>query len=310
MRIRMGLFEWDDARFFLAIHREGSLSAAARKLGVNQSTMSRKLASMEERLAVKLFVRTRDRFVLAPLGERMVARAERMEEEALALERDILGQEERLTGTVRITAPDAFGTTVITPLLIELQARYPDITCELNVSNRLMSLSRREADIGIRTARSAEANVVGRAVCDFAVAPYASRDYLAARGTPRRGAYDGHDFVGFDDPLRGTLDNQWIEERAERGRIVFRSSSTPAQLAAVLAGAGIGLFGCYLGDDRPELVRLEPPMAETKRQFWLVMHKDLQHVPRFRATVDFLAEALRKNNARFAGTARGRTTLK
>src|SRR4051812_15313647 len=119
------MFEWDDARYFLAIRRAGSLSAAGRELDVNQSTVGRRLESLEQTLGARLFVRTPDGYLLAPAGERLLPRAERMEEEAQAAEREASGQEASLTGVVRITGPDAFGARVIAPLLVEFHRRMP-----------------------------------------------------------------------------------------------------------------------------------------------------------------------------------------
>src|SRR5258708_1768577 len=130
------MFEWDDARHFLAVHRTGSLSAAARDLGVNQSTVGRRLVSLEERLRAKLFFRTRDGFRIAPAGEKLLTHAERMEDEAIAIAREIAGQETKLTGSVRLTAPDMFGARIVAPLLAAFHARYPEIDLELDTDNR------------------------------------------------------------------------------------------------------------------------------------------------------------------------------
>ena len=128
------MFEWDDARHFLAMHRKGSLSAAAKQLGVNQSTVGRRLLTLEERLGAKLFFRTRDGYRIAPAGERLFPHAERMEDEATAIAREISGQVTTLTGTVCVTAGDLFGARVVAPLLVEFHGRYPDIDLELDTT--------------------------------------------------------------------------------------------------------------------------------------------------------------------------------
>jgi DNA-binding transcriptional LysR family regulator len=293
------MFEWDDARHFLAVHRARSLSAAARALGVNQSTVGRRLAAFEATLGARLFFRTPEGYVLAPSGECLLPRAERMESEAHAVLREVSGEEARHTGTVRITAPDGFGAFYLTPLLAEMHGALPEIDVELVADNRTLSLTKREADMAVRTGRPKEPSVLARKLCDFANALYAAPSYLAARGRPVPPNFAGHDFVGFDDPF-STTENDWVEQAARKGRIVFKSNSTPARAIATVAGMGLGLLPCYLGDADPRLVRVgtERPVV---RNLWLVLHRDLQHSARIRACADFLVEAIAARAHEIAG---------
>jgi len=296
------MFEWDDARHFLAVHRKGSLSSAAKQLGVNQSTVGRRLLTLEERLGAKLFFRTRDGYRIAPAGERLLPHAERMEDEATAITREIAGQETTLTGNVCVTAGDLFGARVITPLLVELHARYPEIDLELDADNRMRSLSKREADIAVRiTEKVADAGVIARKVADFGNAAYASKDYLAARGRPRGDDWAGHDFIGFSEPLRHLVESRWIEERAVRGRVVFRAKATLAHLVVTQAGLGIAMLPCYAADAEHDLVRLTPPSQFINHSVWLVVHEDMRHAARIRACVDFLAGRLRAQSRSLRG---------
>ena len=297
------MFEWDDARHFLAVHRKGSLSAAARQLGINQSTVGRRLLTLEERLGAKLFYRTRDGYRIAPAGELLLPHAERMEDEATAIAREISGQEARLTGNVCVTAGDLFGARIIAPLLVELHERYPDIDLELDTDNRVRSLGKREADIAVRIGGVAERGVAARKVCEFGSAPYASKGYLAARGRPRGDDWKGHDFIGFSEAVRHVPESRWLEERAAGSRIVFRTKSTLAHLLVTVAGMGIGVLPCYAGDEEPELVRLLPPAQTVQASVWLVVHEDMRHAARIRACVDFLADRLRAQSRRIRGRA-------
>ncbi|HEY5241104.1 MAG TPA: LysR family transcriptional regulator [Polyangiaceae bacterium] len=296
------MFEWDDARHFLAVHRKGSLSAAAKQLGVNQSTVGRRLLTLEERLGAKLFFRTRDGYRIAPAGERLLPHAERMEDEATAIAREIAGQETTLTGNVCVTAGDLVGPLVIAPLLVRLHAKYPDIDLELDTDNSLRSLSKREADIAVRIGNVAEHGVAARKVCEFGSAAYASKSYLASRGRPRGDDWSGHDFVGFSE-TRHIMEARWIEEHAVRGRVVFRGKGTLPQLVMARAGVGIAALPCYAGDAEPDLVRLTPLSQIMRASMWLVVHEDMRHAARIRACVEFLAEGLRAQSRRFVGRA-------
>jgi DNA-binding transcriptional LysR family regulator len=302
-----GMFEWDDARYFLAVHRAGSLSAAARQLGVNQSTMSRRLVALEARLRAKLFFRTREGFSIAPAGERLLAHAERMEDEAIAISREIAGQETRLTGVVRLTATDLFGARVITPLLVQFHALYPDIQLELDTDNRVRNLTKREADIAVRFGETAERGVVVRRVAEYRSALYASRGYLQRRGTPRGGELTGHDILGFAEPVHRNVEAIWLEERASGARMVLRTADTEVQLRAALDGMGIAALPCYAADAEPDLVRIEPPPFVARLPITIAMHEDLRSTARLRACADFLADGIRARAQAILGEAPPRT---
>jgi DNA-binding transcriptional LysR family regulator len=294
------MFEWDDARHFLAVHRKGSLSAAAKQLGVNQSTVGRRLLTLEEHLGAKLFFRTRDGYRIAPAGERLLPHAERMEDEATAIAREIAGGEASLTGSVCVTAGDLFGPVVIAPLLVAIHARYPDIDLELDTDNRLRSLTKREADIAVRIGNVAESGVAARKACDFGSAVYASKAYLAAHGRPRDGDWAGHHFIGFSE-TREIMEARWIEEHAAKGRVVFRGKGSLPQLVMAKAGLGIAALPCYAGDAEPELVRLIPASQIMKASVWLVVHEDMRHAGRIRACIEMLADGLRAQSRLIRG---------
>ena len=296
------MFGWDDARYFLEIHRAGSLSAAGRGLRVNQSTVGRRLAALESVLGVRLFDRTPEGYVLTPAGEVLLPRAERMEEEALAAARDVAGGEARLAGTVRLTAPEAFGSRFLTARLADFHRRYPDITLELVADNRAFSLSRREADVALRLARPVQPLLVTRQVAEVGTTLYASKDYLAARGKPRPGhQLSGHQLIGFDETFQPEAEVRWLAQHARSARVVFKSNSPQSQLAAAEAGMGLALLPCYLADPVPGLVRVLPVSKGVVRGLWLVLHRDLRHTARVRALADFLSETLHRERAVLRG---------
>jgi DNA-binding transcriptional LysR family regulator len=248
---------------------------------------------------VRVFVETGGGFVASPIGERLLAHATRMEEEALALERAARGGDARLTGTVRITSADALSVRVIAPLLTQLHGRNPGLDLDLIADTRTYSLTKREADIGVRTMRPKEARVVMRRVSGFTSAIYASKGYVDCHGRIREADLVKHPFIGVEDA--SWQEAQWLARVAPGARLIFRTNSTLAQLVATRAGMGLGILPCYVGDFEPDLVRVVPPERGVQRELLVVFHRDLQKTPRIRACVDFLVEGLSAQAAAFEG---------
>lgn len=288
------MLDWDDLRYFLAVHRKGTLARAASVLEINATTVGRRLAALEERVHTRLFDRTPDGYVITASGRDLLVRAERMEDEALALEREILGADQRLAGTVRVTATEMIGTRFIMPQLPKLAARYPEIAIELECSNRYVSLTRREADIALRLARPREENVVTRRLADIPLALYASHAYLEARGTPSDAEHSlrEHSILMFADERAFRVENAWLESRLDGAQVALRSDSVSALYAATLVGAGIGLLPCAVADRDKGLVRIDTTTSPEPRVIWQTVHEDLQKSARVRAVMDFLAEIL------------------
>ena len=165
----MERFDWDDLRFFLAVARSGRLTAAARRLGADHATVSRRITSLEESLKAKLFERRPQGYTLTAHGERLLVRAENMETDALAIQSDIGGADMALAGTVRIGAPDGFGTVFLAPRLAKLAGVYPGLELQLIAMPRLLSLSKREADVAITLAPPKEGKVVARKLSDLSL---------------------------------------------------------------------------------------------------------------------------------------------
>jgi DNA-binding transcriptional LysR family regulator len=297
------MFEWDDARFFLAVTRSGSLSAAARKLKVNQSTVGRRIASLEDALGVRLFERTPEGFALAPGGERFLPRAEKMEDEVDATIREIAGQESRLTGSVRLTTSDAVGPVFVTPLLARFHERFPEIEIELIADNRRLNLSRREADMAVRIGRPTESSLFARRIGNMGYGLYGAAAYVREQGI-KDGAIAGRKFVGYDAEHHNTAEIRWIRQHGRVERCTFTSGSTIALVEAVANGFGLGVLPCYIADARSELVRVLPPERVVVSEIWLVLHRDLRQSARMRACADFLADAFARNALKLAGSRR------
>jgi DNA-binding transcriptional LysR family regulator len=283
--------DWDDLRTFLAVARHGTLSAAARKLGVTQPTMGRRLAAMEARTGARLLQRLPDGYALTPLGEAVLGNAERAEAEVLAAERAITGKDVALEGVVRLTTVDTLAARIVAPALAELQSRHPGIIVELVPDTRSLSLSKREADIALRLSRFEGHEVAARRVGTLAMGLYASRQLV------ERGDLDETQLVtGLDDQAH-LPEARWLREAYPDASIGFRSNSREVQLHATLAGAGIATLARYRADIEPGLIRLDPAKSDMVRDIWLGVHVDMRHMPRVRAVTDAVIESLRKSAA-------------
>src|SRR5262252_431544 len=179
------MVDWNDLRYFLALARSGTLARAAAELGINATTVGRRVAALETQVETQLFDRTPDGYVLTPSGRDLLGRAQHMENEAVALERDVIGADRRLAGAVRLTATEMLATRFIMPHMPRFHRTHPDITLELECTTRRVSLARREADIALRLARPRENNVITRRLASVPLSLYASRAYLEEHGSPQ-----------------------------------------------------------------------------------------------------------------------------
>jgi len=288
------MLDWDDLRYFLAIARTGTLARAASSLEINATTVGRRLTALEERVRAKLFDRTPEGYALTTAGRDLLRRAERMEEEALALEREVLGADQRLSGSVRVTATEMIATRFVMPHLPRFGAQHPELTLELECSNHTVNLGRREADIALRLSRPREENVVTRRLADIPLGLYASRGYLEAHGMPADpdASLRGHAVLLFAATRAFGVENQWFEARLDGASIALRSDSVSSIFAAALAGAGIALLPRAAAERDPGLVRVATTTTPEPRVIWQTVHEDLQKNARVRTVMGFLADVL------------------
>ena len=288
------MLDWDDLRHFLAIARQGTLSAAARSLGVRQSTMGRRLAALETRTGAKLLQRTPRGYVLTSTGEAILGNVERIEGEALAVERVITGKDVRLEGSIRVTTVETLAAEMLTPIFHAFQEAYPGITIELVTDARNLSLTKREAEVALRLSRPTQQELVARRVTDFSVAIYAAQSYLDRHGAPDFAAgAPGHRRILVQEDLMQVPDMQWYQAMTAEADIVLRSNSRFTHVAAAVDGMGLACLARYLGDSR-KLVRLQPAVPPPLREIWMVVHQDIRHMPRIRAFSEFLTVALKQ----------------
>jgi DNA-binding transcriptional LysR family regulator len=301
-----GAWDWDDLRLVLAVFREGSLSGAARRLEVTHSTVFRRLGAVEEQMGVRLFERFRDGYSPTPAGETAAAAAARLEDEVLTLERKLSGQDLRPSGTVRITTTDTLSAMLMRHLPT-MRALHPEIQLEIAISNATANLTRREAEIAVRPTPEPPEILVGRRVADIAHAIYGSPAYLSRRDDKDLSA---HDWIGLDDALANTVIASWMHDHLRVARIACRVDALPTLRDAAIAGLGLALLPCYVGDLASDLRRFTPKaLPEPRSALWLLTHDDLKRTARIRATLDFLAKALASERALLEGK-RAKASLK
>jgi DNA-binding transcriptional LysR family regulator len=295
------MFYWDDVKFFLSLCASGTFARAARKLGVDQTTVGRRLAAMEHYLGAKLFERTPNGLLLTTTGQEIWSAAQVMEESAIAIERRAAGQDTRLAGTVRLTTTDTLANWLVLPELSRFHQRYPEIEIELVTDSHILDIERREADMAIRVARPTEPQLVARRLGSLAITLYASRKYLSTHSRPSPGeGLGGHNLVYYGT-LRPAQGKPFLGEHLDGARFSFRSNSTLAQVNAVAAGLGIGALPCYLADNHTELVRLWRERRPEFQDVWLVIHQDVRRTARVRALAESLVEIFKRAARRLRG---------
>ncbi len=294
--------QWDDYRYIAAVGHAGSLSAAARRLGVHHSTVFRRIAAAEAATGVRLFDRLPEGYRPTPAGETVLAILEDVEAGILTAECRLTGAALGLGGQVRVTTTEDIAAILMQPHLARFHAAYPDIQLELVIGNRFFSLSRREADVAIRPSRDPEGDMIGRRVCAISAAAYGAPSYLTRAGRPNRPAeLRNHRLVTCDDTLSHLAAARWMKRFENADNVVLRSNSFTVQSAAVRAGVGIAVLPCFVADD-DGLTRLWPPPAELAGELWVLTHRDLRRTPRIRAVLDFFYDVFVADRARLEAT--------
>lgn len=280
--------EWSDVRVFLAIARTGTLGAAARSLGQSQPTMGRRLRALEQSVGQTLFQRTADGFVLTDEGSGVLLHAERIEEEALAFQRRLAGQDNHLEGVLRITSSDWFGAHMLTPVLAEFAQRHPGVEVELLTSALHYSLSRREADMAFRIRPFEEPDVVSRRLLHIEYGVYLRADL------PRPVAGDGAGaaLVTMDAAFSGMPDAVWLRKLLPNARVVSRSNNRDVQGRLCEQGVGVAVLPRPLGDALPGVDLIDLGEAPPGRDTWVGYHRDLKRLARLRALLDLVIERL------------------
>lgn len=289
--------DWDDLRFFAELARTGSLSAAARRLKVDHSTVARRVSGLEQSLGVRLFDRLPRGWALTHDGEEMAERVERLESEIFALGSFARGRSGALTGTVRVSAPPAFAALFLMPRLGLLRERHPGIELELAGEMRIANLTRREADLALRIGRPEGASMIVRRLPDFGYGLFGRRDYV------ERVPEGEWTLLGHDESLEHSPPQQWMRRYAAGRPLSIRSNDISGLFTAVRAGIGVAILSWYMAELAPELVCVATGAPELRRQLWMVVHADVRRAPGVRAVMDTIVDIAERDRAVIEGPA-------
>jgi DNA-binding transcriptional LysR family regulator len=294
------MLSWDDFRYVKAIAGTRSLAGAAASLGVNHSTVFRRLGQIEQQLGSRLFERGRAGYALTTCGEQMVELAERMDEDIVTFERKVTGQDLRPSGELRVTTSDVVLLHLLNDVLIGFRRAYPEIVLDIVVSNERLNLSKRDADVAVRATYHNPDPLAGSKVARIAWAVFGP----AARATePFDPARDGprHDWVAFADPSSIAKAMKWLKDFVGEKRIVYKVNTMVGLAEAAAGGVGMVLLPCYVGTAVPGLAQLSPPLPELEGELWLLTHPDLRNTARVRAFLDYCAAAIAQRRKTIEG---------
>lgn len=283
--------DWDDIRFFLAAARTGSLAAASRQLGSHQPTVGRRIDALEKRLGVRLFQRHAQGLTLTEEGLSIMQAADNMAEAAATLQRVGSFGDKDIRGSVRIAAPSGIGVYVIAANLPQFHQRFPNLDVVLQPAASSADLTHGEANVAVRLYRPTSGELVVRRAGGMGFGLYGAPAYLQQHGMPQSTAdLPQHCFIGYGDQLRHLEESCWLDSMTEGARYLLCSDDTHTRLAAAESGMGLAVLPHFLAHRSSQLQRVLPTVEAPPKTIWLVVHRDLRHMPRVRAVLDWLVE--------------------
>ncbi|MGM0692663.1 MAG: LysR family transcriptional regulator [Pseudomonadota bacterium] len=305
------MLDWQDIQIFLEVARSQRLTDAARRLGLDHSTLSRRTRRFEQTLNTQLFERSTHGYHLTEAGQQLLAHAEEMARHAFEAGESLTDKNHQISGQIRLGVTEGFGTWVIAPLLSAFCSRHPGVTLDLLALPRVVNLSRHEADLAITVERPVSPGLVISRLCDYRLRLYASEGYLARHGRPERLAELGaHRLVGYVDDLIFSEQLSYLAPLLDPSVVgrpgphfTMRSTSVTTQHAACLHGAGLGVLPCFMASTSETLVNVLADDVAIDRQFWITARQEQRRLARVRLLWDFLREALEANHAFLMGEA-------
>ncbi|MCP1471685.1 DNA-binding transcriptional LysR family regulator [Sphingobium sp. OAS761] len=295
------MFDWDDVRVFLAVVRGGRMAPAARVLGIDATTIGRRLARLEQALSARLFEIGAGGRKLTPGGHALLRHAEVMESAAMAAMEEVAGHGQQVAGPVRLSVAEGFGTWLLAPGLADFSARHPGIRLDLVTASGFLNPSKREADMAVMLARPQRGRLVVRRLGDYRLHLYAAPQYLARAGRPAAAAkLRDHVLVGYVPEFIFSPELDYLDEVEAGLEAQLRATSINMQYRMIRAGAGIGILPDFIAMQDPDLERVLAPDVEITRSFWLVLHADLRNAARFEAVARWLqdrVDALRSDRS-------------
>lgn len=287
------LGNWDDLRFVLAVSQQGSLAKAAKKLHVDHTTVGRRVEAAEASLGVRLFTRTTTGFVPTADARRLLASMHKVEDAVAAVERAAAPNPDRLEGKLTVTSPETFGVSYLAPRLAAFGASHPGLCIELVPAGAVLDLGKGEAEVAVRTFRSARENLLVKKVGVVVYGLYASDDYLTRHPLKSKETLHQHPLLSSASPT--DLEAQWLRRLNARAVTTsFASTFSLALSAAAKASSGVAVLPRYLGDAEPTLRHIAMP-DEPSEPIWLTVHNDLKSTPRVRALLDFLSATIKRD---------------
>jgi len=291
--------DWDGLRYFRTLAASGSLSAAARALRVQHTTVARRVAALESELGARLFLRNARGYTLTRVGQALLESVQAMHAQVEQVTRLASGQDVEMRGAVRVATADTLATHVVLPALKSLVREHPELELEVVSDTRQHDLSRREADVALRVGASGDTELVGRRVALLGFGLYGARE------RPKKLDLRRVHYVTFEE-LVGKLPHQrWLAEHAPGARVVLRANRQETLVEAVRLGLGLGILPCLIAEGDATLHRWLGPEQVFTRELWLLLHPDLQGSRRVRAVMTAIAEHVRKEQARITGSAHG-----
>ena len=283
-------FDWDDLKHLLAVARHGSTLAAGRALGVDQSTVQRRLVALERRIGQALVQRQPSGYRLTEFARALLPQVERVEHAVVALQQHIASAAADVTGVIRVACPEPIVFRITQSTLLErFGALYPGLQVQFVMSDKYVDLMQGEADVALRSGDTDDGELVGRKIGDSIWAVYASRAYIERHGRPQRvEELSQHALVGFDDTMARHRITAWLHEVAPHATLAARSNSVLGLVYSAKAGLGVAPLPIALGDAEPDLVRVLEPVAELSRIWRVLTTPQLRHTPRVSAFFDFI----------------------
>lgn len=292
---------WSDLKYFLAVARTGSLTAASELLNSSPATVSRRLSELEADLGIKLFSRHASGYLLTDDGSGLVDRAEAAESAMIRVERAAAGRSAAASGQVRVATAENIANYLIIPALSEFNAQFPEVVLEIHTGVRSVNLTRREADIALTMRRPRQGNVLVKKIGELGYGVYGTKD-LAARFSKNPADVGAHaDYIGWAEEY-GHLDiAEWAKELFKQRAPSFVTHSLRGQLIGAKEGLGLAILPCLLGASEPSLIEVKGAMKRRSQDIWLVTHKDLRHSMRVVAVFEFLEQLIRNHAKALSG---------
>jgi DNA-binding transcriptional LysR family regulator len=292
--------DWNDLRFALAVADGGSLAAGGRLLGVNHTTVLRRIAALENRLGTRLFERLPTGYSLTPQGEELIEAARGIGDTVGRLELRLAGADLSVSGPVRVTTTDTLMASLLPAIFAELKAAHPGIELEVTTSNQFLNLTRREADVAVRPADDPPPSLFGRRITSVGFAVFARRD-IHRNGTEPDADLSNRPWIVPDDSLSTTAAARWIAAEFPDVRITARADSFVTMAALAEAGLGVAALPCYLGDRSIALARLTAPVEAMRSGLWVLTHEHLRRTARIRTFMEFVSAALTRERRAIKG---------